>query len=219
REGGMKGKYGVPRRQHAVDGMAEFMGHRGDIARFTREVQQHVWGHVRHDAVTIGASDFPWSRARVNMTFVHYPFSQLSELWRKASVAVEHHSDGLLITIGFLLHAMRRIDVVATHRLNFAQAGLDAEIVLKDANVFPTDFQETCHSVIWNVVPEVAGGNRGSKPAQLKILCFPVIDQGLVDFAKQVMLIGVNTVELSIGRLAQSSLRMAEIGREFLARH
>ena len=89
---------------------------------------------------------------------------------------------------------MRRIDVIAAHRLDLAQASLDAEVVLEDARVFLTDLQERGHGFIWNVVPEVAGGNRGGEPAQLEIFRFPVVDQGLVDFAQQIVLIGVDTV-------------------------
>src|ERR1700704_6583098 len=108
---------------------------------------------------------------------------------------------------------MRRIDVIAAHWLDLAQASLDAEVLLEDARIFLTDLQERGHGFIWNVVPEVAGGNRGGKPTQLKILRFPVVDQGLVDFAEQIVLIGEDTVQLSIGGFTQSSLRMAEIGR------
>ena len=58
-----------------------------------------------------------------------------------------------------------RDDSIAAHRLDLAQVRLDTEIVLKDSGVFLTDSQQACHSVIWDVVPEVPGGDRGSKPA------------------------------------------------------
>ena len=77
REGGMEGKDGMFRRQHAVDGMAELMGHRRDIACLAGEVQQHVWGHAWDDAVTIGAPDFSWPRPRVDMAFMNHPFRQV----------------------------------------------------------------------------------------------------------------------------------------------
>ena len=62
---------------------------------------------------------------------------------------------------------MRRIDVIAAHRLDLAQTSLDAEVVLEDTCISLADFQERGHGVIWNVVPEVAGGNWGGEPAQL----------------------------------------------------
>ena len=57
--------------------MAEFMGHRRDIAGLAGEVQQHIRGHVRDDAVTIGAPDFPGPRPRVDMAFMNDPFRQV----------------------------------------------------------------------------------------------------------------------------------------------
>jgi hypothetical protein len=62
-------------------------------------------------------------------------------------------------------------------------------------------------------------GNRGGEPAYLEILRFPVVDQGLIDLAQQIVLIGVDAVQFPIGRFTQPSLRMAEISRQFLARH
>ena len=53
----------------------------------------------------------------------------------------------------------------------------------------------------------------------MEILRLPVIDQRFVDFAQQVVLIGVDTVEFSIGGFTQPSLRVAKIGGQFLARH
>src|SRR6185295_9393653 len=43
--------------------------------------------------------------------------------------------------------------------------------------------------------------------------------QGFVDFAQQVVLIGVDTVEFSIGGFTKPPARVAKIGCQFLARH
>jgi hypothetical protein len=55
--------------------------------------------------------------------------------------------------------------------------------------------------------------------AQLEIFRLPVVDQGLVDLAQQIVLIGVDTVELPIGCFTNPPVRMPEIGGEFLPRH
>ena len=61
-----------------MDGVAELMGQRRDIACLACEVQQHIRGHAWDDAITIGSPDFPRSCPRIDMAFKDHPFSQLS---------------------------------------------------------------------------------------------------------------------------------------------
>ena len=89
---------------------------------------------------------------------------------------------------------MRRIDVIAAHGGDVAQASFDAEVVLKDTRVFLTDLQERRDSFIWDVISEIARGNRRSESTHLEIFNFPVVDLGLVDFSEQIVLIGVDAV-------------------------
>ena len=70
------GQYGMVFSQHGMNSMSQFMGEGRDIASFSGEVYQHIWGLFGTHAIAKGSTHFPGADRRIQMIFANNPRGQ-----------------------------------------------------------------------------------------------------------------------------------------------
>src|SRR5256886_13066664 len=107
--------------------------------------------------------------------------------------------------------------MVPVHRLDPAKTALDPEVLLEDFCILEADGQQRIDRLIRHVVAESARHDRLRESTKLQVLALPLVDQGGVDLADQVMMAGEHPEQLLVGLLPHPWFGASEVARELLA--
>src|SRR5262245_13123628 len=152
----MEGEYRMIASEHTMDGMAQFMSHRRNVARISRVVEQYVRSQSRHYAVAIGAPDFSRPRSRIDMPFGKDLLGKVGETGRKGAVGFQHHCHCISVFVLLGFGTVGRVQMITTHRPDVADSGFELEIGLKYLCISSTYGEQHLDGAIRYVISEIS---------------------------------------------------------------
>jgi len=211
------GEEGVLFRHHRVDGMPEFVGHRGDIVGFALVVEQHPWGQVRTECGTERAAHFALADFAVNMALIENTLSHTGKPGIKTLKSLESQVSGFLEGVALIRLSQRSVNIVTAQFFHAQLLSFQAEIAMEDTNILARNLEQGVDHLVRQVVDGVAYGNRAGKPTQGDIFVLPIANDVLVYLPQDRRVLTIDAVQLLVRPGAQVGVSGAHQRHELAA--